>query len=307
MRRAIGISVLAHVAVVTIAYFGLPHFTEPLEDQPMVTVDVAVVSELTNAPPPRPQPAKPTPPAPPPPRAETPPPPPPPPPPPRPPEPQVAAVPPPKAEPLPEPLPKPAPPKPVEAKPEPKPVQAPPPPPAPRVLDEIKPTRKPKPVDDPFASVLRTVENLKQAPQVEKPKEPAKTPPKPSETFEQQIAKALSTSQRPFDAAQQVSVSEIDLVRQQIAQCWNLPAGAKDAENLVIEIKVVMNSDGKVREARIADQGRMASDTFFRAAAESAIRAVLNPKCQPLKLPPEKYAQWQTMTLNFNPKHMLGQ
>jgi hypothetical protein len=95
------------------------------------------------------------------------------------------------------------------------------------------------------------------------------------------------------------------LVRQQIARCWNLPAGAKDAENLIIEIKVGMNPDGTVREARIANQSRM-SDGFFRAAAESALRAVLNPRCQPFKLPSEKYNIWQTMILTFNPKEMFG-
>jgi hypothetical protein len=28
----------------------------------------------------------------------------------------------------------------------------------------------------------------------------------------------------------------------------------------------------------------------------------LNPACQPLKLPPEKYNQWQTFTITFDPK-----
>jgi hypothetical protein len=49
----------------------------------------------------------------------------------------------------------------------------------------------------------------------------------------------------------------------------------------------------------------MKSDPFFRSAAESALRAVLNPRCNPLRLPPEKYEQWQTMTLNFDPREMF--
>jgi hypothetical protein len=131
---------------------------------------------------------------------------------------------------------------------------------------------KPKMKDtapDSFASVLNTVEALKQK------------APKP------------------------LSISEIDLARQQLARCWSLPAGAKDAEDLVIEIHAVMNPDGTVREARIVDQLRMQQDPFFRAAAESALRAALNPRCSPLRLPPEKYEQWKDMTLNFNAKEMF--
>ena len=294
MRRAIALSVSAHVAVVAIAYVGLPMVREPLTDLPPVMIEVAVVSEMTNVPPPAPRVQQPPEAPKPPPRAETPPPP------------QTAAVSPPKPEAAPEPLPKPIKVQP-DLKPEPKPepkVQAPPP----RALADVKPERKPKPAD-PFASVLRTLEDLKRPSQPpETSKEQAKPQPKPqpNENFEQQIAKALSSAQRPFDASQSLSISEIDLVRQQIAACWNLPVGAKDAENLVIEIRVVMNSDGSVREARIQDQGRMGRDPFFRAAAESALRAVLNPRCNPLKLPPEKYAQWQTMTLSFNPRQMFG-
>ena len=66
-----------------------------------------------------------------------------------------------------------------------------------------------------------------------------------------------------------------------------------------------MNRDGSVREAKVLDALRMNRDSFFRISAEAARRAVLNPRCSPLKLPPDKYEQWQTMTLNFNPRDMF--
>jgi hypothetical protein len=47
------------------------------------------------------------------------------------------------------------------------------------------------------------------------------------------------------------------------------------------------------------------SDDFYRAAAESALRATKNPKCQPLPLPLDQYDQWRNMVLNFDPKDML--
>ena len=44
----------------------------------------------------------------------------------------------------------------------------------------------------------------------------------------------------------------------------------------------------------------------YKVAADSALRAVKNPICNPLKLPPEKYEKWKVMTLNFDPRHMFG-
>ena len=280
--------------VAAIGYVGLPQLRKPppLVDTPVI-IEVVAVAEVTNAPPPpkakvTPEPPKvavpPPPPPPPPPKAAPPPPPP---------EPEVAAVaPPPDAKTKPKPKPKPV------AKPKPRPQ-------APRQLASVKPQRKSKP-PDPFASVLKTVETLKRrAPAPPKKDEEKKKAAKP-ETFEDRISRVLSTPARPRDTTRPLSISEIDVVRQQIAGCWNLPAGAKKAEDLVIEIWVAMNPDGTVREARIQNQGRLRADGFFRAAAESALRAVLNPRCSPLKLPRNKYDQWQTMTLTFNPREMFG-
>ena len=172
-----------------------------------------------------------------------------------------------------------------------------------RKLAKAKPRRKPKPPDA-FTSVLRTVEKLKNRPPPKENKKEDKKPEK-KETFEQQMAQALMSRTARHDPLRSLAISEIDLVRQQIRECWSLPAGAKEAENLSIEIKMAMNPDGTVRQARILDQNRLQSDPFFRAAAESALRAVLNPHCNPLKLPPEKYQQWQNMILIFDPKDMF--
>ena len=289
MRDALVYSVLSHAVIMVIGYFGLPYIQREavLTDTPIM-VEIVNVSELTNAPPPKPE-KKP------PPKAEKKPPPPPkkpsqtaaPPPPPPAKDPEVAALP---AEPKPKAKPKPKP----EAKPKPKPI---------RKLAKAKPRRKPKPPDA-FTSVLRTVEKLKNRPPPKEKKKEDKKPEK-KETFEQQMAQALMSRTARHDPLRSLAISEIDLVRQQIRECWSLPAGAKEAENLSIEIKMAMNPDGTVRQARILDQNRLQSDPFFRAAAESALRAVLNPHCNPLKLPPEKYQQWQNMILIFDPRDMF--
>jgi hypothetical protein len=62
-----------------------------------------------------------------------------------------------------------------------------------------------------------------------------------------------------------------------------------------------MNPDATVRSATQLNSERN-SDPFFQAAAESAMRALRNPRCSPLKLPLNRYDQWQTFTITFDPK-----
>jgi peptidoglycan hydrolase-like protein with peptidoglycan-binding domain len=116
--------------------------------------------------------------------------------------------------------------------------------------------------------------------------------------FEKQITDALSSKSK---ISQPLSIEEIGSVRQQVAKCWNPPAMDKNAAEKIIEIAVGMNIDGTVRDARISNRN-LQSDPFLRAVAESALRAVLNRRCQPFKLPREKFDRWKTITLIFSDK-----
>ena len=129
--------------------------------------------------------------------------------------------------------------------------------------------------------------------------------PLPQERPTQQAtAKPQPSSQPIAPLGSQLSVSVMDLVRQQIEQCWHLQtAGAPNPGSLMPEFRVDMNPDGTVRSATLMNPERL-SDPFFQAAADSARRALFNPRCQPLKLPPQKYDQWQTFTITFDPKDL---
>jgi hypothetical protein len=118
------------------------------------------------------------------------------------------------------------------------------------------------------------------------------------------VASGEESSQPRAPLGSQLSASELDMIREQISRCWNIPAGARDAKNLVVEIHVVVAPDGMVQQATIVDQGRL-SDPFFRAAAESARRAFFNPECRPLRLPADKYEIWKDMVVDFSPKDLL--
>ncbi|MDB5410031.1 MAG: energy transducer TonB [Rhodospirillales bacterium] len=324
-RGSLIFSAIFHVAVLAFVFIGLPQLFErkPLEDTPIAVQLVTLADEthatqLTKTPPkpnakPEPQvaqatpePPKPEPPKPEPPK-QAPPPPPPPPPPPKPPEPQPE----PKPTPAPPEPPKEAPPPPPEPKaelpkPEPKPEQK--PEPAKPVVEAPKPKAKPEPPkqvakadsketqkqqESDFSSLLKNLTKQKTAPSPEDA-----TPKSKAQPAQQQA------SSQPMNAplGSQLTVSEKDLVIQQIQQCWNVPAGAKDAQNLIIDVHIDVASDRTVTNVQIVDQSRYNSDPFFRAAADSAKRAVLNPRCSPLKLPADKFDQWKSITLSFNPK-----
>ncbi len=102
-----------------------------------------------------------------------------------------------------------------------------------------------------------------------------------------------------------LSVSELDALRQQISQCWNIPVGAQNIEDLVIDIRVAVNPDRTVKNAHIIDQNLVGRGLNYRTAAESALRAVLHPNCSPLKLPQNKFEEWRVFTFRFNPKDFL--
>jgi hypothetical protein len=102
-----------------------------------------------------------------------------------------------------------------------------------------------------------------------------------------------------------ITATQIDAIRQKIRKCWLVPAGLKGAKDMIVDIKMEIAKDGTVVKAEVVDTGRMAQDTAFRTAAENARRAVLDPQCNPLPLPADKYEQWKDLETSFNPKDMF--
>jgi hypothetical protein len=326
MPGGIAVSAVMHVAILALIIIGLPTLFRPKipEDQP-IAVELVNIGPETRAthpnpnmpkpnakpeipieaapapvPQPKPEPPPPTPAAPP--SAQAAPPP----------TPSPAQ---PKADALPPPPPPPPPPKPVEA-------QTPTPPPP-------KPQPKPQPDRKQEAAAFdQMLKNLEKTPpkQVTPPQQQAHpdkqpdaqafdtllknleknnvTPDPNAQPRRQQIAAAAPPSSQPrAPLGSQLSASEIDLVREQLSHCWNINAGARDAKDLVVEVRASVQPDGTVTQATIVDQGRM-NDPLWRAAAESARRTFFNPACTPLKLPADKYETWKDLVVDFSPKDM---
>lgn len=102
-----------------------------------------------------------------------------------------------------------------------------------------------------------------------------------------------------------MTISEQDALRAQLEKCWSVPFGAKGVEDMLVEVEIVVAPDRTVRSAKVVDKGRYSRDTFYRAVADSALRAVRSPMCSPLSLPEDKYDLWKNITVRFNPKDMF--
>jgi len=308
-----------HIGLFVLILLGLPSLFRPPPPQDMpIAVDLVTIAPETRATQPNPFRPKP--------EAK--------------PEPAVAA-PAPKPEPKPEPPaaaepPSAAAPPPIPAPPQPKPeVKAPPapPPPPPKPVaaqaspapppPETKPRPQPQRVahqvpraepkkSDPaaFEKVLNNLQDKKPAPAFDSllknltrdqvaPAEDA--PPQPRRRV---TAAAPPSSQPKAPLGAQLTASEMDLLREQLYHCWNVPSGVRDAKDLVIEVRVTVGSDGIARQAVIVDQGRL-GDPIFRAAAESARRTFFNPECTPLRVPAGKYELWKDLVVDFSPKDLL--
>ena len=175
--------------------------------------------------------------------------------------------------------------------------------------DEPKPVKKEepkkekeKPQEDDLAAILKSVATAakKDAPQTPPTQKPA----------EKQAAPANETQAKPnnstkYDDSMPVSMTEVSAIMSQIQRCWNIPAGARDAQSLVVVLDVKLNQDGSLVSVSLAENhARYASDSFYKAATDSAIRAV--KRCTPLQgLPMEKYGSWQEMKMYFDPSKAL--
>jgi hypothetical protein len=184
---------------------------------------------------------------------------------------------------------------------------------------------KPKEPEPP--KVEKPPEPPKPTPEVKKPEPPKPAPPKPAppqKSVDSMIDDILKNKQSPQkhqtpeqqpkpvqqvtrqapaapNLAAVVTASEIEGVRNKIRPCWNTIGGAKD-QNLIVTLVVQMNQDGTPVKAELRDTGRYNNDPVYRAAADAAHRAIMNPRCQPWPLSPEKYNSWRNITFNFDPR-----
>ena len=94
---------------------------------------------------------------------------------------------------------------------------------------------------------------------------------------------------------------------EQMRECWNVPAGAPNPEQLIVQVEVYLTRDGHLAQApQLSDDSRaaMAGNPYMRAAAEAALRAI--SVCEPYRLPADRYDVWRDIVMTFDPSKMVG-
>ena len=164
----------------------------------------------------------------------------------------------------------------LKKKPEPKEIEQP--------FDNLKIVVKKKPNKKSFnvSTVLKDLENVDQ----DFKKVQEETEVKQEEVFTEKVAATMT-------------ISEIDLLRQQLHSCLNLNVGVANLKEIKPVIYIEVNPDRTVKSAKVVNQERLI-DPSFRTAAEAAMRAVNNPDCSPLLLPEDKYDLWKEINFTFD-------
>lgn len=144
-----------------------------------------------------------------------------------------------------------------------------------------------QPTEDLLAGVLRNVDkNLKPAVEEQQQATQANAP----------VTQSIDLTRRAAALGQ--------MIRGQMQRCWRIDPGARSAERLRVSVRVRLKPDGTLAAPpEFQNAGRLADNAYYRAAAESARRAIF--ECQPFRLPQEDYSLWQDMVLNFDPREMF--
>ena len=120
-----------------------------------------------------------------------------------------------------------------------------------------------------------------------------------------QIKESLKNQNQNLNVTeeQKATATEIDILRNHVRQCWNAPYAANEL-NKIINLKIFTNPDGSVVNVQIIDVVFYKNDPVYRAAADSARRAVKD--CSPLPLPKNKYELFKVFTFNFDTSFING-
>jgi colicin import membrane protein len=91
-----------------------------------------------------------------------------------------------------------------------------------------------------------------------------------------------------------------------VSPCWSPPSFAANAKDLSVLINVDLNQDGTLAaDPQVIKYAASASGAAAASAAMRAIKRCVTAEA-PLKLPPNLYASWREIEINFDPSQMAG-
>ena len=100
----------------------------------------------------------------------------------------------------------------------------------------------------------------------------------------------------------EVSISEMDLVLQQLRSCFNPRAGTQIIGDEMVKISAKIDREANVRKdtVQILATNISKSNPYYEAITESAVATLYNPLCSKLKLPLDKYESWKDLKITID-------
>lgn len=137
--------------------------------------------------------------------------------------------------------------------------------------------------------------------------EPAPEPADPlADAIAAAVADAVSAPATPsVPSGPPLSSGEVEGLIADVRACWNVGALSSEAQRTIVTISVTLGQDGRpdAGSIRMIDSSG-GSDASVSQAFEAGRRAILRCGANGFNLPPEKYDQWQTIEMVFNPEQM---
>jgi hypothetical protein len=156
-----------------------------------------------------------------------------------------------------------------------------------KIIDKPKPIQKPQP-DFNIASVLKDLRNEEVSNIIE----------------DNNDEKKLENNEEEANIKEnvEVSISEMDLVIQQLRSCFNPRAGTQIVGNEMVKISAKIDRAANVRKdtVQIIDTNISKSNPYYKAITESAVATLYNPLCSQLKLPLNKYESWKDLKITID-------
>lgn len=88
-----------------------------------------------------------------------------------------------------------------------------------------------------------------------------------------------------------------------VQQCWNVPVAIQNASELKVTLRVSLDPDGHLKSSPELIDPVNSGLVGVQHAYEAGRRALI--RCQPFKLPAEKYETWKEIEIVFNPQKMV--
>jgi FtsZ-interacting cell division protein ZipA len=154
------------------------------------------------------------------------------------------------------------------------------------------------------------------APQPQVIETPTSTPAEPSTSSETDavtaaLEEALSGAETPAPATPAapsgppLSAGEKESLRVAVSACWNVGSLSSAALQTTVVVSVNMNQNGTPVIETIRQVGASGgSDADAKRVFDSARRAIILCGSKGYNLPSDKFSQWQTIEMTFDPKKM---